>query len=83
MELINPKMKVVYKGTKEDFYEVYELCHQLELRLPNFYCRVVEADDCCYLEISFEKIDEFYSEPKKELSDRVKDFYGSYWAVED
>lgn len=83
MELVNQINKVVYKGTKEEFYDVYELCHQLELRIPNFRCRVVEIDEWCYLEISFEKMGEYYSEGKKEMSEIVKEYCGSYWQVEE
>jgi len=83
MELVNQTNKVVYKGTKEELYEVYELCHQLELKVPNFYCRVVETDEWCYLEILFEKIGEYYSVGKKETSERVKDYCNSYWQVEE
>lgn len=83
MELVNQANKIVYKGTKEEFYDVYELCHQLELRIPNFYCRVVEIGEWCYLEISFEKVGEYFSEGKKEMSEIVKEYCGSYWQVEE
>jgi len=82
MEIVNFVNKVIYKGTREEFYEVYELCHQLEQRIPGFYAQVVEIDDRCYLEISFEKIGEFYR-VERELSERVKDYFGSYWEVEE
>ncbi len=85
MEFINPEMKVIYKGTKEEFYEIYELCHQLQLKLPNFYCRVVEPEENgdCYLEISFVKMDEYYDASRQiEMSDRAKDYFSSYPANE-
>ena len=83
MELINYSNTVVYKGKKEEFYGIYDQLHQLEAKIPHFYCRVVETDEWCYLEISFQKVGEFYKIEEKEVSDRVREFCETTWKVED
>ena len=54
MELVTQINKIIYRGTKEEILEMYELCFGIHLKAPGFRCNVVETEEWSYLEILIE-----------------------------